>query len=84
MLINGTLGIEKILKLYGPFLWMGLNCLKATEPLQGDSLLFTDRFPGVVYSFDWLLKDEKAESTLDPASNLKFDILFPAIKLRTN
>ena len=23
------------------FLWMGLNCLKATEPLQGDSLLFT-------------------------------------------
>ena len=24
-----------------PFLWMGLNCLKATEPLQGDSLLIT-------------------------------------------
>ena len=22
------------------FLWMGLNCLKVTEPLQGDSLLF--------------------------------------------
>ena len=20
-------------KLYGPFLWMGFNCLKATEPL---------------------------------------------------
>ena len=24
-------------KLYGPFFWMGFNCLKATEPLQGDS-----------------------------------------------
>ena len=29
------------LKLCGHFLWMGLNCLKATEPLQGESLLFT-------------------------------------------
>ena len=25
----------------------GLNCLKATEPLQGDSLLFTTKSPGV-------------------------------------
>ena len=32
-------------KPYGPFLWMGFNCLKATEPLQGDSLLFTNKFP---------------------------------------
>ena len=24
---------------------MGFNCLKATEPLQGDSLLFTTTFP---------------------------------------
>ena len=28
------------------FLWIGSNCLKATEPLQGDSLLFTQS-PGV-------------------------------------
>ena len=28
-------------KLYGPFLWMGLNCLKATETLRGGILLFT-------------------------------------------
>ena len=28
-------------KLYGPFLWMGFNCLKAIEPLQGGTLLFT-------------------------------------------
>ena len=32
---------------YDPFLWMGFNCLKATEPLRGDSLLFTIQFPGV-------------------------------------
>ena len=34
-------------KLYGSFLWMGFNCLKATEPLRRDSLLFTTQFPGV-------------------------------------
>ena len=28
-------------KLYGPFLWIGFNCLKAIETLRGDSLLFT-------------------------------------------
>ena len=28
-------------KLYGPFLWMGFNCLKGTEPLRGSTLLFT-------------------------------------------
>ena len=31
---------KKTLKLYGPFLWIGVNCLKATEPLRGDRLLF--------------------------------------------
>ena len=34
-------------KLYGPFSWMGSNCLKATEPLRGYSLLFTVQFPEV-------------------------------------
>ena len=33
-------------KLYGPILWMGFNCIKATEPLLGDSLLFTTKSPG--------------------------------------
>ena len=37
----------KNLKLYGPYLWMGLNCLKATQPLQGDSLLFSTQSPRV-------------------------------------
>ena len=31
----------KNIKLYGPFLWMVFNCLKATEPLQGESFIFT-------------------------------------------
>ena len=35
------------LKLYDPFLWMGFNCLKATEPLQGGSLLFITKFPEI-------------------------------------
>ena len=34
-------------KLYGPFLWIGLHCLKATGPLWGDSLLLTTKSPGV-------------------------------------
>ena len=37
----------KKLKLYGPFLRMGFKCVKATEPLQGDSLLFTTKFPEI-------------------------------------
>ena len=31
----------KMLKLYSSFLWMEFNCIKATELLQWDSLLFT-------------------------------------------
>ena len=34
-------------KSYGPFLWMGFNCLNAIESLQWDSLLFTTKCPGV-------------------------------------
>ena len=34
-------------KNYGPFLWMGFNCLNALKPLQRHSLLFTTKFPGV-------------------------------------
>ena len=35
-------------KLYGPFLWMGFNCLKATEPLRGGTLLFTIKLPSIL------------------------------------
>ena len=34
-------------KLDSSFLWMGFNCLKATEPLQRSSLLFNTGFPGL-------------------------------------
>ena len=37
----------KNLKLYGPFLWMGFNFLKATEALRGEGLLFIAKCPGV-------------------------------------
>ena len=46
-LLNATLMIVwnelslKNLKLYGPLLWMGFNCLKATGAIRGDNLLFT-------------------------------------------
>ena len=30
-----------------PFLWMGFNYLKTTEPLRGDRLLFTTKFPDI-------------------------------------
>ena len=38
---------EIIFPLYGPFLWVGFNRLKATEPLIGDSLVFTTQSRGV-------------------------------------
>ena len=34
-------------KLYGPFLWMGFNCIKATESLRGSNLLFTTKIPEI-------------------------------------
>ena len=37
----------KNLKLYGPFLWMGFNCLNITEPLRQNSLLFITESPVV-------------------------------------
>ena len=44
-------------KLYGPLLWMRFNCLKTTEPLRGDSLLFTTKFseiPGTYWKVERL------------------------------
>ena len=45
--LSHKLNIKKN-KLYGPFLWIGFNCLKATEPLRGDRLLFNVQFPGIL------------------------------------
>ena len=33
---------------HGPFLWIGFNCLKAAESLQGESLLLTTRSRGIL------------------------------------
>ena len=38
--------VNKKNKLYGPFLWMGFNCLRL-KPLRGGSLLFTIQFPQI-------------------------------------
>ena len=38
-------------KPYGPFLWMGFNYLKATEPQRGDNLLFTFKLPSMIIKF---------------------------------
>ena len=48
----------KLLFFYGPFYWWGSTWLKATEPLRGDSLLFTIQFT-------------KAELTLEPPSGFE-------------
>ena len=58
-------------KLYGPFLWIGFNCLKATEPLWGDSLLFTAKSPEILVFFLWNSEEWNAESTLEPPSGFE-------------
>ena len=54
-----------------PFLWMVLNCFKATEPLQGESSLFTTKsseFLALILSNS---EGWKAESTLGPPSGFE-------------
>ena len=64
----------KNLKLYGPFLWMGFNCLKATKPLQEDSLLFTTQSPEV--SGTQLTPEEsKVELILEPTIGFEPELL---------
>ena len=53
-------------KNYASFLWMGFNCLKATQLLQGDSLLFTIQFSVVPGTKLIDLRGLKAELTLEP------------------
>ena len=50
-------------KLYGLFLCMGFNCLKVTEPLWRDTLLFTIHLPGV--SGTQLIYLERIKSCVD-------------------
>ena len=57
-------------KLYGPFLWMGFNYLKATEPLRGGSLLFTTKFQEILGTHLINLR-RKGESTLESPSDFE-------------
>ena len=50
---------------------MGFKCLKATEPIQGGSLLFTTKFPKIPGTHFIDLGRIKAESTLKPPSGLE-------------
>ena len=58
--------------------FMGFNCLKATEPLQGD---FSQQAPRICF-FSWSTsKRWKADSISEPRSDLEIYILFLAIKI---
>ena len=56
-------------KLNGPILWIGFNCLEATELLKGDSLLFTTQSPGVTGTN--LIDLERMWFTLEPPSGFE-------------
>ena len=57
-------------KLYGLFLWMGFNCLKAAEPLRG--VYFFPLSPQEFLVLIWsTLEGWKAQSTLKPPSGLE-------------
>ena len=53
-------------KKYSQFLWIGLNCLKATEPTQDGSSLFTTKFPEIPDTH--LIKPRNMRATLKPPS----------------
>ena len=50
---------------------MGFNCLKDTEPLRGDSSLFTFRSTGVPETHFINLERMKAESTSEPLAGFE-------------
>ena len=50
---------------------MGFNNLKATEPLQWESLLFTTKFPEILVPVWSTLERWKAELNLKPPSGLE-------------
>ena len=55
-------------KVYGPFLWMGFNCLKATEPLQGDTAIY---FLPLILLISSVSAGWKVELTLQPLSDFE-------------
>ena len=62
---------------------MGFNCLKATEPLRGDSFLFTIKFPGFqeFLVLNWSSSERwKTELTLELPSG--FQSGTPALEIQ--
>ena len=60
-----TFQVCRLKKTLWTHLWMEFNCLKITEPLQGDSLLFSSKCMGVPSAqLNW--EGWKVESTLVP------------------
>ena len=57
----------------GRFSWIGFNYVKATEQLQGNSLLFSTNSSGIsgTHLFDQTLEGQKAGYTLEPAGAFK-------------
>ena len=68
--------MNKNFKFYGPFLWMGINSPKATEPLQRDSLIFTTKSSGYPGSH---LIDVGIERLSQPWKHKRLVILNPRL-----
>ena len=62
----GPFDYVKKTQLHGTFLWIGFNCLKATEPLRGGSLLFATKLTEILGTHLIGLGRTKAEATLEP------------------
>ena len=58
----------------------GLNYLKATEPLRGDSLCFTIQLPGVPGTHWSTSEGWKAELILEPCSG--FELANPGLGIQ--
>ena len=77
--------VGKLLKFFfGLFLLMGFNCLKATEPLQGNSLLFTTKFLKISGTHLIDLERCNAELTLESVIDFEPGILGLGIQCFNN
>ena len=61
------------LKLYSPFLWIGFNCINATEPLRGDNLLSTIKSRGSSGTHLIDIGRVKAHLTMELPSSFEFE-----------
>ena len=71
----------KNLKLYGFFLWIGFNYLKAAEPLPRDSLFFTTQSPEVSGTHLINFSEMKGWKNLDLEASKQIWIQDPGLHL---